>query len=45
MRAQIRDYVTEGGTGLSPLAFAAVATLKVTREVSPAAATNGSDAG
>jgi formate dehydrogenase subunit delta len=45
MRAQISAYVAGGGTGLSPLANAAVITLKVTREVSPVAATDGSDAG
>lgn len=45
MRAQIRAHVAAGGTGLSPLASAAVATLAVTTEVSPVAATDGSDAG
>ena len=38
MRAQIRGYLAAGGTGLSPLARAAVATLQVTREVSPSGA-------
>lgn len=45
MRAGIRKYLVDGGTGLSPLARAAVATLGVTREVSPAVAGDGSDAG
>jgi formate dehydrogenase subunit delta len=45
MRADIRAYLAGGGAGLSPLAIAAVATLQVTREVSPVAATDGSDAG
>lgn len=45
MRAQIRAYQAGSGVGLSALASAAVATLRVTREVSPVAATDGSDAG
>ena len=45
MRARIRAYLASGGTGLNPLALAAIATLQVTREVSPAVATDGSDAG
>ncbi len=45
MRARIRAYHANGGTALNPLALAAVATLKVIREVSPVAATDGSDAG
>jgi formate dehydrogenase subunit delta len=45
MRAGISQYVASGGTGLSPLAQAAVMTLPITTEVSPAVATDGSDAG
>lgn len=45
MRTQILAHLAAGGTGLNPLARAAVATLQVTKEVLPAAATDGSDAG
>lgn len=45
MRAGIRAYLINGGAGLSPLARTAVATLGVIREVSPAVATDGCDAG
>jgi formate dehydrogenase subunit delta len=43
MRAQIRAYLTRGGTGLHTLARAAVATLQGSTEVSEVAATDGSD--
>ena len=45
MRTGIRTYLFNGGAGLSPLARTAVATLGVTREVPPAVATDGCDAG
>jgi formate dehydrogenase subunit delta len=45
MRAQIRAYVSGGGTGLTPLAVAAIMTLESTTQVSPVVATDGSDAG
>lgn len=43
MRTHIRAYVASGGTGLSTLARAAIATLEKSTEVSPVAATDGSD--
>jgi formate dehydrogenase subunit delta len=45
MRAQICAYLTSGGAALSPLARAAVATLQVTKEVSPVVPTDGGDGG
>jgi formate dehydrogenase subunit delta len=45
MRTQIRTYLAGGGAGLSALARTAVATVEVTTQVSPAVATDGSDAG
>ena len=45
MRAHMRVHLTSGGAGLSALARAALARLESTTEVSPVAATNGSDAG